>query len=186
MVTDLCEILRCDSIEGRSHPDSLPIELQLIYSYDDSKVEKYSENKETEFATKPIEEFVALINGVLNDSQFIQIKTWEESGWNEIDYNIAIKVLLNLVRFSQAYEVEIRNLSDAMRVVKKFLSNFSMNSRFICTSELYLYLNNEGQDIRKKNKGTCGGMWISDFTFDSGLFVIDLNKIGMMWSFDED
>lgn len=96
----------------------------------------------------------------------------------------AIRILAQLLYRDMAYDTELMKAEEALELAEKFVSLFSEQSS-------QYYSNSEWRNDPLQTPGTFGAQlngWspFTDATFDSGIIVVDKDKIGIAWFEDED
>jgi len=141
---------------------------------------------EDECATAPTKTFIPLVNELLSCHGYRTINDFDDAQWDEIKLPEIKRYMIYLQRFGLAYGSEIRGLEEAQLNTNEFLNSFTKTARFFCNSDKYLILNDDGDYDRTGSISWASGDGLGDYTFDNGVLVIDHERIGIYWFFDED
>lgn len=89
----------------------------------------------------------------------------------------AVAILTQLLHKDMAYGSEIMPIEDARNLASNFISLFDPESK---------YYSNSTWNKNEYGKNISGWNPLTEATFDSGIIVVDKNKIGIAWFEDED
>ncbi len=117
---------------------------------------------------KPRREIIDLLMKALNYSPLGQ-------QWKEINREEAQKILLLILTKDLAYNTNLMSLSDAKQLLLRFLSFFKADCQFFTNASF----NNKYSRIKSWNS-------ITQATFDTGVVIVNTNRIGILWVEDED
>ncbi|OCA85076.1 hypothetical protein [Pseudobacillus wudalianchiensis] len=97
--------------------------------------------------------------------------------WEQITQHEARNILMYLFSMDMAYDAELESKPLADELSDYFLSTFSLQSKIFTAG----YFEENSGFFKLQT-------WepITDATFDTGIVVLDANKIGILWVEDED
>lgn len=117
-----------------------------------------------DFLTCPPEALLPLMNSLFEALSFRSLpRRWDDGQWEELEEVAARGLLMNLLRFSWAYELERRSPAAARPLVDGWLSGLPAPRRFFTNVDDALCYDPDGND-RRRNRSRGIGAPLTDAT----------------------